>query len=181
EGAQRLLAQPALGQVRARPTRLLGVPEVLRVEARRAIEQLAQAATLLAPSLRPRILLLALQLDPVAVGEQLHRLREAEPLLLLDELDRVAAHPAAETVVELFLRVDREGWRALLVERAEADPAGALAAQVGMGGDDLDDVRRLLDPLEALLGDQRHQKRAASGMVSSAKRAMQKRSVIPAR
>ena len=132
-----------------------------------------QAAPLLAPRLRPRVLLLALQLDPVAVGEQLDRLGEAEPLLLLDELDRVAADPAAEAVVELLLRVDREGRRALLVERAEADPAGALAAQVGVGGDDLDDVDRLLDPLEALGGDQRHQKRAASGIVSSVKRAMQ--------
>ena len=67
------------------------------------------------------------------------------------------------------------------MEGAEADPAGALAAQVGVGGDHLDDVRRLLDPLQALLGDQRHQNLAASGIVSSAKRAMQKRSVIPAR
>src|SRR5680860_837239 len=74
------------------------------------------------PPLRPRlslrILFLALQLDPVAVGEQLHCLGEAEPLLLFDELDRVAAHPAAEAVVELLLRVDREGRRALLVEGA---------------------------------------------------------------
>ena len=42
------------------------------------------------------------------------------------------------------------------MEGAEADPAGALAAQVGVGGDDLDDVRRLLDPLEAVGRDQRH-------------------------
>ena len=135
---------------------------------------------LLALRLRPRVLLLALQLDPVAVGEQLHRLGEAEPLLLLDELDHVAADPAAEAVVELLLRLDRERRRALLVERAEADPAGALAAQVGVGGDHLDDVGRLLDPFEALGGDQRHQKRASSGIVSSVNLAMQKRSVIPA-
>ena len=42
------------------------------------------------------------------------------------------------------------------MERAEPDPAGALAAQVGVGGDHLDDVGRLLDPLEALGRDQRH-------------------------
>ena len=150
------------------------------VEGRGAVEQLAEAAPLLAPRLRPRVLFLALQLDPVAVGEQLDRLGEAEPLLLLDELDRVAADPAAEAVVELFLRVDREGGRGLLVEGAEPDPARALAAQVGVGGDDLDDVDCLLDPLQALLGYQRHQNLAASGTVSSAKRAMQKRSVIPA-
>jgi hypothetical protein len=153
----------------------------VRVEGAGAVEQLAEAAALLASCLRAGVLLLALQLDPVAVGQQLHRLGEAQPLLLLDELDRVAADAAAEAVVELLLRVDRERRRALLVERAEADPAGALAAQVGVGGDDLDDVRGLLDPLQALLGDQRHQNLAASGTVSSAKRAMQKRSVIPAR
>ena len=94
--------------------------------------------------------LLALELDPVAVGQQLDRLGEPEPLLLLDELDHVAADPAAEAVVELLLRVDRERRRALLVERAEPDLARAPAPQVGVGGDDLDDVGGLLDPLEAL-------------------------------
>src|ERR1044072_331589 len=52
-----------------------------------------------------------------------------EPLLLFDELDRVATHAATEAVVELLLRVDREGRRALLVEGAEPDPADALAAR----------------------------------------------------
>jgi hypothetical protein len=59
-------------------------------------------------------------------------------------------------VVELFLGVDRERGRALVVEGAEAGVAGAGPAQVGMGGDDLDDVRRLLDAVEALGGDQGH-------------------------
>ena len=135
---------------------------------------------MLAARLRPRVLLLALQLDPVTVGEQLDRLGEAKPLLLFDELDHVAADPAAEAVVELLLGVDRERGRALLVEGAEPDPAGALAAQVGVGGDDLDDVGGLLEAIEALGRDQRHQKRASSGIVSSVNLAMQKRSVIPA-
>ena len=151
--------------------RLLGLPEVGGVEARGAVEQLAEAASLLALGLGPRVLLLALQLDPVAVGEQLDRLGEAEPLLLLDELDRVAADPAAEAVVELFPGVDRERGRALLVEGTEADPARALAAQVGVGRDHLDDVDRLLDPLQALARDQCHG--ASSGIVSSAYLAMQ--------
>ena len=99
---------------------------------------------MLAFGLRPRVLLLALQLDPVAVGQHLDRLGEVEPVFLLDELEHVAADPAAEAVVELFGRLDRKRGRALVVERAEADTAGALAAQVGVGGDDLDDVGRLL-------------------------------------
>ena len=126
---------------------------------------------MLALGLGARVLALTLQLDPVAVGEQLHRLGEAEPLLLLDELDRVAAHPAAEAVVELFPRVDREGGRALLMEGAEPDPARPLAAQVGVGRDHLDDVDGLLDPLEAVAGDQCHG--ASSGIVSSVYLAMQ--------
>ena len=82
---------------------------------------------MLALRLGPRVLLLALQLDPVAVGQQLDRLGEPEPVLLFDELDHVAADPAAEAVVELVLGVDREGRRALVVERAEADPCGRPA------------------------------------------------------
>ncbi len=127
EPAQRLLLEAALGEVGARPPRLLGVPEVAGIEGGGAVEQLTERPSLLAAGLGLRVLALALELDPVAVGEQLDRLGEPEPLLLLDELDRVAADPAAEAVVELLLGVDRERRRALLVERAEADPAHPLA------------------------------------------------------
>ena len=159
EGPQHPLAQAPLGQVLARLAGLFRLPEVAGVEGGGAIEQLFEAAPVLAPGLSAWVLLLALELDPVAVGEQLDRLGETEPLLLLDELDHVTADPAAEAVVELLLGVDRERRGALLVERAEADPAGALAAQVGVGGDHLDDVRRLLDPFKALGRDQRHRSR----------------------
>ena len=105
EGAQHLLAEPALGQVLAR---LAPPPRSPRGSWRRrpAVRSSSslEPAALLAPRLGPRVLLLALELDPVAVGEQLDRLGEAEPLLLLDELDHVAADPAAEAVVELLLR-----------------------------------------------------------------------------
>ena len=156
EPFQGLLLEAALGKVGACLPRLLGVPEVAAVERGGAVQQLAELAPLLAAGLDLRVLLLALELDPVAVGQQLHRLGESEPLLLLDEFDRVAADPAAEAVVELLLRVDRERWGPLLVERAEADHPRSLALEVGMGGDDLDDVGRLLHPLEAVGGDQRH-------------------------
>jgi hypothetical protein len=141
---------------------------------------LLEAATALAFGLRPRVLLLALELDAIAVGQQLDRLGEVEPVLLLDELDHVAADPAAEAVVELLGRLDRKGRRALLVEGTEAYVAGALPSQIGVGGDDLDNVGGRLDPFQALVRDQRHQKRDSSGTVSSVNLAMQKRSVIPA-
>ncbi len=173
EGAQHLLAESALGQVIAGFAGLLGLPEVVGVVGAGALQQLLQPAPLLASGLRPRVLLLALDLDPVAVGEQLDRLGEAHPLLLLDELDHVAADPAAEAVVELLLRLDRERGRALVVEGTEAGPAGALAAQIGVGGDHLDDVGGLLDPFQALRRDQRHQNFDSSGTVSSVNLAMQ--------
>ena len=154
---QRLVAQPAAGQVVARLRRLRRVAQEGRVEARRALEQLGQPRALLARLLGPRILGLALELDPVAVGQRLHRVGEREPLLLLDELDHVAPHPAAEAVVELLRRVDRERGRALVVKRAEAGEPVAGAAQVGVRRDHLDDVRGLLDPLDRSRREQRHQ------------------------
>ncbi len=128
---------------------------------------------MLTPRLGPRVLLLAFQLDPVAVGEQLHCLGEPKPLLLLDELDHVTPHSTAKAVVELLLRVDRERRGALLVEGAETDPAGALPTQIGVGGDHLDDVGGLLQSFQALRRNQRHQNRASSGIVSSVYLAMQ--------
>ena len=156
EGPQRLLAQSPLGQVLARLGRLRRLPEVAGVIGGDALQQLLEATALLAAGLCPRVLLLALDLDSVAVGQHLHRLGEPEPILLFDELDHVAANPTAEAVVELFLGVDRERGGALVVEGTEAGVAGAGPAQVGVGGDHLDDVHRLLDPVEALGGDQRH-------------------------
>jgi hypothetical protein len=156
EGAQSLLAEAALGQVPARLLRLRRLPEVAGVVGGDAVQQLLEAAALLAAGLGPRVLLLARDLDPVAVGQELDRLGKPEPVLLFDELDHVAADPAAEAVVELFLGIDRERGGALVVERTEAGVAGAGAAQIGVSGDHLDDVRRLLDPVEALGGDQRH-------------------------
>src|SRR6185436_13801489 len=74
ELAQHLLPQAAADQVVARLRGLLRVPEELRVVAGRAIEQLGQP---LAPSpalLGLRIVVLELELDPVAVAQQLDRL-----------------------------------------------------------------------------------------------------------
>ena len=163
ELGQRLGAQPAAGEVVARLRRLRRVTQEGRVEARRALEQLGQPGALLARLLGPRILGLALELDPVAVRQRLHRVGEREPLLLLDELDHVAPHPAAEAVVELLRRVDRERGRTLVVKRTEAGEPGAGAAQVGVRGDHLDDVRGLLHPLHRSRREQRHQPRPLNG------------------
>jgi hypothetical protein len=154
EAAQGLLAEAALAdQVVARLAGLPGLPEVVLVEAGGTLERVAQPAAPAARLLGLRILGVALDLDAVALGERLDRIGERESLLLLDEADRVAPRLAAEAVVEALRRLDRERGRALVVEGAEADEALTLAAQVGVGGNDLDDVGGLTNALERLGGE----------------------------
>src|SRR5204863_10034627 len=71
EGPQDFLPQPAPRQVIARLARLHRLPQVGRVELRRSLEQLDQAPPPPAGLLRPWIGALALDLDPVAVGQRL--------------------------------------------------------------------------------------------------------------
>ena len=66
-----------------------------------------------------RILGLALQLDPAAIGQQLERRLEVHALGLLHEREHVPLGLAAEAVVDLLHRVDPERGRALVVERAQ--------------------------------------------------------------
>src|SRR5437764_3286713 len=103
ELAQHLLLESPARQVLARELGLAGVPEVARVVVSGALHQLEQPLAALAAALRRRVLLLALELDVVALGESLYRLLEVEPLGLLHEADRVAGRSAPEAVVELVL------------------------------------------------------------------------------
>ena len=103
---------------------------------------------LLAPLGLPRVLLLALQLDPVALGQQLQRAAEVHALGLLHEREQIARGLAAEAVVDLLRRVDAERRRALVVERAQPLVARRpRAAQLGARGDQLDEVDRVADPV----------------------------------
>src|SRR2546430_13164327 len=93
------------------------------------------ASAIAPPRGRARILLLALQLDAVAVGEVLQRTDEVQALGLLYEGEHVAARPAAEAVVDLLDGIGAEGWRALLMEGAQ--PLEAVRAgppQLGARG-----------------------------------------------
>src|SRR5437868_11620949 len=83
ELAQHLLLEPAAGEVLARELRLGGVPEIARVVVGGALHELQQAFAALAAALGRRVLLLALELDVVALGERLCGLPEVEPLVLL--------------------------------------------------------------------------------------------------
>jgi hypothetical protein len=144
-----------------------------------ALEQVPEPCPSPASLLGLRIRTLALDLDAVSLPERLDGLREAEPLLLLDEPEHVSPGLASEAVVELLARIDRERRRPLLVERAQARVALTRAAQVRVRRDDLDDVGGVLDALDRLVSELA-QRRLSSGSAIRLNAAMQKRSVMPA-
>src|SRR4051812_2339375 len=152
-----------------------------RVERGGALQQLEQPLALRAPRRLLRVLGLDLQLDAVAVREELHRLREAHPLGLLHEREAVAALPAAEAVIELVGGVDPERRGPLVVERAQALVAvrsGAL--ELGSRPDQLDHVDGVAHALAGVRREARHHRANALGTVSSSNARMQYRSVMPA-
>src|SRR5205085_5116827 len=106
----------APGEVLARAGGLARLPEVALVVGGGALEQLEQALAAQALLLRLWVLGLALELDAVALGEQLERALEVDVLDVLDEREDVAGGVAAEAVVDLLLGVDAERRRALIVE-----------------------------------------------------------------
>jgi hypothetical protein len=129
-----------------------------------------------------RVLGLALQRYPVALGQPLERAREVEPLGLHHEPEDVAARRAAEAVVELLDRIDAERGRALLVERAQPmQPADAGALELRAGADELDEVDGVADPLARLSRVARHQSARPCGTKRSVHARIAKRSVMPAR
>ena len=116
---QHVLLEPAPGEVVARRSRLVRLPEHAHVVGGRALEQCEQPLAL-GPALGvARVLGVALELDPGALGERLERGGEVQPLRLHRELEDVTARAAAEAVVELLDRIDAERRRALVVERAQ--------------------------------------------------------------
>ncbi len=88
--------------------------------------------------------LVVMQLDVVAVGEQLHRLAEIDVLLLFDVFEHVAAAAAAEAVPHAHRRAHAEARGLFVVEWAQAHirpDAGGL--QRHRGGDDLVQIGRV--------------------------------------
>ena len=182
EGVEDLRAEPSALQVLPRLRRLRRAAQERGVEVRGAIEHVAQARPALPRLLGLRVRPLALDLDAVPLRERLHGLREGQSLLLLDELDRVSTDPAAEAVVHALLGIDRERRRALVVERTEAHERRPAAPQLRVRRDDLDEVGRLLHPLDRVVGEASASahSRDSSGSASRLNVAMQYRSVIPA-
>src|SRR5262249_30855180 len=96
----RLLEAPHR-QVLACPDRLARLPQVTLVVVARPREQLEQPLASAALLSRAGILLLALQLHPIALGQQLERALEVKPLGLLHEREHIARGLAAEAVIDL--------------------------------------------------------------------------------
>ena len=127
---------------------------MLCVERGRAVEwnELARAASSM--RLGTRILVLVLELDAGTVCKELERGREVQALLELDETERVPAGITAEALEQLLAGRDRERWRALVVQRAEAShPVVAGPPQFGVAAGELDEVRCITHALLGFLGE----------------------------
>ena len=84
--------------------------------------------------------------DALPVGQGLQRFVERQPLQFHQEVEYVAALPAAETLVNLQASVNGERGRLLRVERAQTDePLRALLLQAHELADRIYDVNRTLD------------------------------------
>ena len=175
-----LVAQPAPREVgaRRRPRRIGAEPA--GIPARRLVEQRAQTILAASPRLLDRVVLLVLELDPVARGEPLDRAGEIDRLGLPHEIDHVALGAAAEAEVHLLAGVHGERRGTLLVERTAAHPLVARLPQLGARPRQLHQIGALLDRLARAHRDATHRIDQAFGSHSSRKRLTANRSVIPA-
>src|SRR5690242_13291014 len=184
-----VLAEAAAGEVLARKSAGVAVPQHAFVEDGRPFEQLLEP---LAPFPFLGGLgrdLLVLDLDAEAAGEELDRTDEVDLLELLDERDRVAALAAAEALERAARGSDDEARRALLMERAQALVDAAGLAQPDVVLDEREDLRRGLHLLDRGVLDARHSdgarlrrrpKEAATHSPPPPAAASAKRSVMPA-
>ena len=148
EGSHHLVGQPAVVQVGARQRPFLGLQQLLGKEAHRVLVQLHQQR----PQLRGlcffrRARAPLRQRHPDLVGHRPQRLREGEFVDLHHKLEDVAAHAAAEAVVELLDRMDGKRGGLLRVERAQTHEVLACLLQAHVVAHNADYVRLLLDLL----------------------------------
>jgi hypothetical protein len=135
---------------------------------RRLLELLAVSIAGFLQHVRERGLLLALlcgagavlrrgvdfgDLHPVLLGKVLDGLDEIHAGMLHQEADGVAVLAAAEAVVELLARADRERGRLFPVEGAQPHVIGAALLQLHVPADDLHHVGPREQLLDERLGD----------------------------
>src|SRR5262249_12894214 len=95
---------------------------------------------------------LVMELDPTLLCRFTDGVGEVQVLRLHQEVEDVAVLAASEAV-EVVVRVDREGGRALGVEGTEAHVLAAPSVQRDRRGHDLDEVRAVADLGNHRLGD----------------------------
>ena len=88
-------------------------------------------------------------------GEFLHRVDEAEPAVFHQEAECAAMHAAAEAVIELLGRADRERSGFLAVERAAGEVVRTALLQRDVAFDDVDDIDARQQFLNEGLGNHR--------------------------
>ena len=90
-------------------------------------------------------------LEAVLLSQRLERLEEAQALEFHQEIEDIAALPAAEALEDLQAAVHRKGRRLLGMERAKPDVTiRAALAEADMRSDDGNDVGRRLDLLREI-------------------------------
>ena len=102
------------------------------------------------------------KLHIVHLRQELDGLFEFQPLDIHDELHDAAALAAAETVIELFFRVDGKRRRFFTVERAERPQPVAAACELRISGNDLRKVGARGELIEKLRRKTRHSRRLLS-------------------
>ena len=85
--------------------------------------------------------------DAGPIGQHFQGLAELDAFHLHHEAEDVAADVADPALERLPLGIDLQRGLGVVVPGAEADVVAALAAQLDMAADQIDDVDRLLDPL----------------------------------
>ncbi len=101
----------------------------------------------------PLILVGVSQRDAGLGRQELHRASEVQSLDFADEVDDVPRHLTPEAVVDALFGIDRERGRLLAVEWTQSHPLGAGLLELGVFGDDSDDVGLVADLPDVLVDD----------------------------
>ena len=88
--------------------------------------------------------------DSRPIGEHFEGFAELDPFHFHHEAEDVAADVAHPTLERLPLGIDLKAGAGVVVPGTEADVVAALATQLDVAADQIDDVDRLLDPLFAV-------------------------------
>ena len=96
--------------------------------------------------------------DACPVAKEAHGLHIVEVFDAADEVDHLAARPAAEAIVALVFGIDGERGRFFVMERAQPDQILAAPPQLDVAGNDLLDVAAGTQLLQEFVAEPRQRK-----------------------